>query len=143
MSEKSGKTFGERVRAIRKQLELNQTDFGRGLGISIQHLSDIELDKKKPCHDFFYNMVMTFKVNLNYLVMGMGEIFLGETGLAPTQRAKTGNPDVDVFLEYFFKSNIVKFHTLLAFSKLMDEEGDRIRKNFPQPREGGMKNRAD
>ena len=135
MSEKEIKTFGERVRALRKQLRFTQKAFGRDLGISLQHLSDIELDKKKPCHDFFYHMVKAFKVNLNYLLLGDGEMFLGEEvkeGVIP-KRFKTGNPDVDVFLHYFFNSDMVKFHALFEFSKLMDEKGNRINKNMPKP----------
>ena len=133
MNEKVGKTFGGRVRAIRKRLGLTQTDFGRGLVISLPHLSDIELEKKKPCHDFFYHMVKVYRVNINYLLLGEGGMFLGERELPLTERLKTGNPDVDVFLHYFFRNDIVKFNALLAFSKLMDEDGARIKKNLSEP----------
>jgi transcriptional regulator with XRE-family HTH domain len=133
MSEKKAITFGKRVRAIRKRLELTQTEFCRGVGISIQHLSDIELDKKKPCHDFFYNMGKAFKVNLNWLVLGEGETFLGEKGLTSPRLLKTGNPDVDNFLKHFFTSDIVKFDALLSFSKLQDTERRRFNGNFPEP----------
>jgi len=67
-------------------------------------------------------MVKVYRVNLNYLVLGEGGMFLGERELPLTERLKTGNPDVDVFLHYFFKNDIVKFNALLAFSKSLSEK---------------------
>ena len=86
MSEKAVNTFGSPVREIRIRLELTQSDFGRGLGISLQHLSDIESNRKKPSHDFFYHMVKDYRINLNYLLLGEGEMFLGDKEFTPPER---------------------------------------------------------
>jgi transcriptional regulator with XRE-family HTH domain len=130
MSEDVLSTFGSRVREIRTRLGLTQGEFGRGLGISIQHLSDIELDKKKPCHDFFYHMAKVYRINLYYLLLGEGAMFAGEKESTPPEGIKTGNPDVDNFLKYFFTTDIVKFDALRSFSILMVAEGDRINKSL-------------
>ena len=75
MEKKQSPGFGQRVRAIRKALELSQKDFAGPLEISGTFLSEIENGKYKPGYDFFYNILTKFNVNLHYLMTGTGEMF--------------------------------------------------------------------
>jgi transcriptional regulator with XRE-family HTH domain len=117
-------TFGGRLRAIRKSLKMNQEDFAPDLKISSQHLSDIELDKSKPCHDFFYNIVKNHHVNLNYLLFGDGEMFGGGNEKVETdiKKIKTGDKNLDEFLYYFFNSPLVYNFLMYQFRTLYNEK---------------------
>ena len=123
MSEEVNKTFGSRVREIRTRLGLTQGDFGRGLGISIQHLSDIESDKKKPCHDFFYHMAKEYRINLNYLLLGEGAMFVGDKELIPPERKDRdfgeANERVHELIDYLERSPMVKFDMLGYFTRYL------------------------
>jgi len=125
-------TFGGRVRAIRKSLKMNQEDFAPELKISSQHLSDIELDKSKPCHDFFYNIVKNYQVNLYYLLFGEGEMFGGvNEDIAPDiKQIKTGDKNIDLFLYYFFNSPMVHSYLMFQFRKIYGESNEAIKKDI-------------
>jgi transcriptional regulator with XRE-family HTH domain len=125
-------TFGQRVRTIRNCLKLTQKEFCKGLGITSQHLSDIELDIKKPCHDFFFNMITVYHVNVHFLLIGKGAIFLAEEKkeeIAPGI-FKTGDHYIDTFLYHFFNTEMVRFNALFNFSKLVRDEQINLDQNL-------------
>lgn len=129
MADEQKKIFGKHVREVRDALNLKQKEFSQGLGISVQHLSDIERGKKKTCLDFFFKMVKVYNVNLNYLLMGEGEMFLQET--ANNQVLLKGfaanNPDAKEFLYYFTNSSLVHYHVLSDFRKFFNAEEKAIK----------------
>jgi len=61
---------GKRIKAVRKHLQVNQTDFARLIGMPIKQLSEIETGKIKPDFDFLYNVEKYFNVNLSYIITG-------------------------------------------------------------------------
>ena len=117
-------TFGTRVKAIRGRLKMYQVDMAPGLGISTTRLSEIENDKSKPCHDFFYNIVKNFHVNLYYLLFGEGEMFGGgnEKIVKDAKKIKTGDKNIDELLYYFFNSPIVYNYLMYHFRTLYGEK---------------------
>ena len=129
MADKQTKKFGKHVREVREALHLKQKEFSRGLGISYQHLSDIELGKQGTGLDFFFKMITVYNVNLNYLLLGEGEMFLQETG--NNQELLKGfavnNPDVKDFLYYFINSSMVHYHVLSDFRKFFNAEETAIK----------------
>ena len=70
------KEIGTRVKEVRKTLRINQKQMADKLGIFNSYLSDIENGKGNPGHSFFFKISNLFKVNLNYLFLGKGEMFL-------------------------------------------------------------------
>jgi transcriptional regulator with XRE-family HTH domain len=130
-------SFGSRVRAIRKSLKMRQEDLAPGLEISKTHLSDIEKDKTKPCHDFFYNIGKNYNVNLSYLFFGEGEMFVDSVNeiVSDGKKIKTGNKDIDEFLYYFFNSHMVHSYLMYQFRKLYNEENSGIMKDLERSKE--------
>lgn len=61
-------TIGGKVKSIRKELELNQLEFSRILGISQGRLSEIEQDKTKPSAETLIEMKRKANVDLNWLL---------------------------------------------------------------------------
>jgi len=117
-------TFGIRVKAIRESLKILQEEMAPGLGISATRLSEIENDKSKPCHDFFYNIVKNFNVNLYYLFFGEGEMFGEgrEEMVTNVKKIKTGDKNIDEFLYFFFNSPMVYNYVLYHFRMLYGEK---------------------
>ena len=67
--------ISERVKALRKQLGLNQTEFGRKLGVTRSVIINIELNKVPPKEIFIEHLCDIFYVNKTWLLSGTGEMF--------------------------------------------------------------------
>ncbi len=69
-------TISERVKALRKELKLSQTEFGEKIGVKRDVISNIELERA-PVKDLVIRMICrTFNVNPLWLEKGEGEMFL-------------------------------------------------------------------
>lgn len=66
-------TLGERVKLVRKNNKLNQTDFANRLGISQTHVSKIEKDVENPSETLLKFIVYMFGVDYNWLKKGEGD----------------------------------------------------------------------
>jgi transcriptional regulator with XRE-family HTH domain len=60
-------SIGDKVKAIRKQHQLNQIAFADTIGISQGRLSEIEQGKTKPSAETLYELRKKFNVDLNWL----------------------------------------------------------------------------
>ena len=69
-------TQGERIKKIRLQLNLQQDKFGEGIGVTKQCISNIERDIGFLSSDKLTNLLLNYNVNINYLLAGIGEMFL-------------------------------------------------------------------
>lgn len=69
-------TIGERIKFIRKERKLNQIEFSRSINISQGRLSEIEKDICKPSADTLISMAQIYSVNLNWILLGKGSLFL-------------------------------------------------------------------
>ena len=130
-------SFGSRVNAIRKTLKMSQKNFVKDLEISATHLSEIELDKSKPGHDFFYNIINIYHANPYYLLFGEGEMFGEgrEKMVTDVKKMKTGDKIIDEFLYYFFNSPMAHSYLIYHFRKLLNDENQAIMKDLASSRE--------
>ncbi len=139
--------FAMRVKAIRKNLKLNQEDFCKKVKMSETQLSKIENGKNKPGHDFYYNLVKEFDVNLNYLLFGEGPMFRyseqsgGDVSTFPLDKFRHEysrvNEEIDEFLFYFFKSDYFRFMIMAESVRIRNESSELINNeiNRKEPRE--------
>lgn len=67
--------IGSRLKAIRKELNLKQTDLAQILSTTVVTLSDIETGKKKPSIDVLFILSELYRVNPLYLLHGEGDMF--------------------------------------------------------------------
>ena len=65
-------TFGEKVRNLREDKELNQTQLGNAIGITQRKLSYIECGKCEPNIDDIIAICKFFQVSSDYL-LGISE----------------------------------------------------------------------
>ena len=90
---------GSRVKEIRKNLKLNQTEFGNRLGVSVDVVSNIEIGRVDLKPYMAKLICQTFNVSPIYLEKGEGEMFTDteETLLEELQKSYQLNDDeVDI-----------------------------------------------
>lgn len=69
-------TANERVRELRKTLDLSQTKFGEKLGVSKDVVVNIELERVE-LKELMLNLICkTFNVNPLWILEGQGEMFI-------------------------------------------------------------------
>ena len=71
-----GEKMNERIKQIRKALNLSQDDFGKKLGVTRGVITNIELNKTEPKPLFIKLICETFEVNEDWVVNGTGEMFV-------------------------------------------------------------------
>lgn len=136
--ENNNLTFiASRIRAIRESLHLTQKELARRLNISGPTLSEFENGKHPLNFDFIYNIHLEFHVNLYYLLYGEGEMFqeLGGPLSQRLERLCKQNKDVTRLLEYFEKSEIIRYYLLSQFKGKLLLEGGLIEKEIIEGKE--------
>jgi len=68
-------TVGERIRILRKELKLNQSYFGKKIGISYGHISNIENNKDMPSPAIIKLIAINYGTTEEWLEYGVGEMF--------------------------------------------------------------------
>lgn len=67
-------TVGERIRELRKYYKLNQKDFGKQIGISYGHVSNIEKGKDNPSDSVIKLIAMEYNTSEIWLKTGQGKM---------------------------------------------------------------------
>lgn len=63
-------TLGERIRKRRQALKITQQQLGKALGLTPQHISAIEQDKRAPSINALAGLAEELGVSIDYLVVG-------------------------------------------------------------------------
>lgn len=71
--------IGKRFKNIREDLRLTQQALGDKIGISKQAVSNVENNLSNPSIDVISKLIVDFKVNANYLISGVGSMFIKES----------------------------------------------------------------
>ena len=69
------KSQGERLKEIRNQLRLSQEELGKRIGLTRSSIAAVEADKNKFSNDILCKLLLTFNENINYLLIGKGNVF--------------------------------------------------------------------
>jgi len=133
-SNETPKTFGKRLRAIRRKLFLDQKQFSIKMGISSPYMSAFENDRHFPKMKFLLKLNTLFDVNLNYLILGIGDMFIQETEFLKARAPEfaVNLEHVSSFLFHFEHSEIVQFACLSTFREIMIKQREVIKKELAQ-----------
>ncbi|MCX6581489.1 MAG: helix-turn-helix transcriptional regulator [Candidatus Aminicenantes bacterium] len=122
--------FGQRLKDIRKSLDIQQKDFAEKLRMSGSFLSEVEKGKAKPGYDFIKNLIVIFDMNPLYLFTGEGPTFTREikepesTGL---RIEITENKEIfEEMFRYFTDVPAVKYAVLEFFKKYLFDHNEMI-----------------
>lgn len=69
---------GERIKALRKKLNLNQNEFVKDLNIKRSALSQIETGRLQPSLELITNIVRKYKVTYTWIIDGIPQDFLND-----------------------------------------------------------------
>lgn len=116
----------ERLKAIRKAITMNQRDLAKKLEISCTSISEMEKGKYKPNFDFMYKLVKEYRVNLNYLMFGEGEMFMGEKPVSNNGGYAANSEDVKWLFHHFERSPLVQYYLLSTYTTFYHKEKEII-----------------
>lgn len=122
--------IGNRIKNIRTSLNLKQKEFSKKLNIAASSLSEIETGRYSPGLDVIITLAKEFDVDLYYLLMGEGEMFISPDLLSITRLKEYAfnTEQVRDFLYYFQRSTTLQYSILSHFSGMMTEKKSTILK---------------
>ena len=104
----------DRIRLLRKELKLNQTDFGERIGVKQASVAGYEAGIRTPLDAVITSICREFNVSEDWLRTGKGEMFL------PTTRDdEIAKMTTDLFKE---EEDSFKTRLILTLSKLDENE---------------------
>lgn len=119
--------MNERLRQLRKELNMKQCDFSSALSISQGHLSDIENSRKEVSDRVISICSLKFNVNEEWLRTGKGEMF----------NPMSEDEELDLYIGRIsggtdeFKKKLIK-----SLCKLSEDEWDVLKKIISEMKEG-------
>ena len=81
-------TQGNRLKEIRQALRLSQEEFGAIFDIKKQFVSNIEKDHSFLNNDKLVKLLVDYNVNINYLLAGIGEMFIGQDNESASEKER-------------------------------------------------------
>lgn len=69
--------MSERLKMLRKELKMNQEEFGRRLGVSNTAISKLEKGERNITEQMVLSICREFRVNYFWLTEGKGDMFVG------------------------------------------------------------------
>lgn len=75
--------IGKRLRLIRENIGITQTDLGKKLGIQFQHVSKYERGETVPTWENLIKLNDLYDININWLLTGKGKMFLSPITYSP------------------------------------------------------------
>ena len=71
-------TIGERIKNLRKNLNVTAKDFADVLQIPLRTIGSYERNEAQPSPKFFNALIDIYHVNINWLLTGEGNLFLSQ-----------------------------------------------------------------
>ena len=115
---------GKRLREVREALNLTIEKMYHATGFSRSLISEAENGLKKPSSTYLFALLDLYRVNLNYIMSGRGEMFLGEE-LVFEDFGKDAKL-VHSLLMYMKKADVVRFTILKYFLEYKAQFNDLI-----------------
>lgn len=119
---KGGGKLKNRIKELRKTLNLTQNDFGKEIGITGATVSDIERGKLSLTDRNVSLICEKYNVNKDWILYGNGEMFLPEL---PEDEFTKILAEIDCSDDEFIKQFLRTYWEL-------DEDGKKVIQNFAQ-----------
>lgn len=129
-------TLAQRIKNLRKELGLNQTEFATRIGITQTSLSQLEGEKNGISYDVFKAIVSEFNVNPVWLMDGIGTMYATENSTATT--ASRGAIPLVVQVDQDDEENIVMVDRKAAAGYLQHQQDPDFISKLPSFRLPGF-----
>lgn len=141
MKESLTRDIGKRLQELRRILGLQQNEMAHAVGLNPGYLSEIENGhKNNPGIITFYKIASHYKVSLDYLVYGIGDMFLPDKEADEKRRQDIFKyiEDIEDVTWLMRNSRFLK-NALLAYTvKMMHENESIIKTEIMRQREKGV-----
>ncbi len=123
--------IGQRLKEIRRQGRIQQKEMAATLNIAASYLCEIENGNAKPGPDFFIKVASEYNVNLNYLLLGTGDMF-GAGNKIKTKgfEIENGIESVEELNWLMEKSKFFRNAIMSMANKIVIEEEEIIKKGL-------------
>lgn len=108
--------LGERIKFVRKNNKLNQTDFASLLGISQTHVSKIEKDVENPSETLLLLISFLFAVNIDWLKNGQGKKEIDDSMLLSYNKLQNQRRHFNSDCDFELKESFFYFEKILSFA---------------------------
>ena len=89
-------TVNQRIAWVMKELDHNNNSFAKSIGVTPQGLHGIITGKNKPSYDMLFAIASKYTdVNIDWLVMGRGEMMHGKTPTTTLEETTRKSEDSD------------------------------------------------
>lgn len=121
--------MNERIKELRKSLDMNQTEFGNRIGVKQTTVAGYETGVRTPIDSVILSMCREFNVNEKWLRTGEGEMFLpvpeeDEVASYVSELLEPDNPFTDLIVEImrtYSQLDSKSQEVLLEFSRKLIE----------------------
>jgi transcriptional regulator with XRE-family HTH domain len=130
---KPSSELGQRLKKLRLALGLQQNEMAIAAGLNSGYLSDLIRGKRgNPSIETILKIANRFNVNLNYLLLGEGEMFLPdkEEVLKKEKELKLHLDNIDDLYRVIKRSNFVRNSVMGYAVKLCIDNEETIRKEI-------------
>lgn len=110
-------SISNRIKEIRKALNLNQEEFGKKIGVKQGTIAGYENDLRMPRESNILSICKEYNVNENWLRSGIGSMFLEKD---PDQEFMEAIGSID-----FHNNELIK-KVIIDYMKLSDENKKRL-----------------
>jgi transcriptional regulator with XRE-family HTH domain len=135
-------TLAQRIKILRKELGLNQTEFAQRIGITQTSLSQIEGEKNGISYDVYKAIVNEFQVHPMWLMDGIGEMFGSSFGSAQDGNGKRNALPLVVQVGTDEEENIVMVDRKAAAGYLQHQQDPAFIAKLPSFRLPGYRGRT-
>jgi len=124
--------IGKRLKDARKSLNIQQKDMAATLGMPASYLSELEAGKGNPGPDFFLKLASEYNLSLDYLFLGVGDMFLQAEGKVKRQEFDIGAGIDSIEKMAWIMDMSPYFNTavMAAANKLLYSDDDVIKKSM-------------
>lgn len=121
--------MNERIKELRKSLDMNQTEFGNRIGVKQTTVAGYETGVRTPIDSVILSMCREFNVNEEWLRTGKGEMFLpvpeeDEVASYVAELLEPDNPFTDLIVQImrtYSQLDPKSQEVLLEFSRKLKE----------------------
>lgn len=116
MDEEIRRKIGKRIKHVRIELSLKQTDLSNQLNCHRSNITHMEKGKNPPSADLLYLLNTVYKISTDWILSGKGSMFVTDV---------VHEEDVQQMLKHMSESEILKHEMLSHF---FSEKGRYIKK---------------
>ena len=87
--------FGEKIKELRTQKKMSQTELGKAVGVSLRTVRGWEVEGRYPRHkDLYYKLAEILGCDISYLMSEERKLYYRSFRTVRKPRRKTGSDDI-------------------------------------------------